>query len=257
MTVAVLLVAGVGSRLRPLTDRCPKCLLSLGRETLLGRALRVLEAAGVTHFVLSAGYLEGKVREAARGLLTPVTVVSNPDHARVQNVVSLARALRAAPPGELIKLDGDLVFSEGLARRILQGKGEARCLVDRQSPLGAEEMKVQAAPDGRIARFGKGLDPGACLGESIGFERFGAGPRGALTEALEHALERGQTALYYEEVYNDLVARGLSLEPVFTDGEPWTEVDTPEDLEGARRLVESLGEGEGPPADGLRRGRGL
>jgi choline kinase len=240
VTTALILVAGVSSRLRPLTDTRPKCLLRLGDTTLLGHTLDALGRAGIAHFVLSAGYLEHQVRAAVEGLGEAVTVVSNPDHAQVQNVVSLARALRAAPTGPVVKLDGDLVFGAELAQRFLQAPGEALCLVDRQGALGAEEMKVQAAPDGAIARFGKDLDPTLCLGESIGFERFGAAARQALALALERALALGRTQVYYEEVYNDLIAQGLALRPVFTDASPWTEVDTPEDYLRAQALWASL-----------------
>ena len=59
---AVLLVAGIGSRLRPLTDDRPKALVDIGGETILGRAVRLLGEHGVERLVLATGYREDAVR---------------------------------------------------------------------------------------------------------------------------------------------------------------------------------------------------
>ena len=87
--VAVLLVAGVGQRLRPLTDDRPKALVDVGGETILGRATRLLLAAGVRELVLATGYREDAVRAAMSSCPVPVTFVRNDAFDRTQNAVSL------------------------------------------------------------------------------------------------------------------------------------------------------------------------
>src|SRR5437763_1971444 len=157
---AIILAAGVGARLRPLTDDRPKCLVSLGEETILSRAVRMLREAGIARLIVSTGYLEDRIRAALRDAPMQVTVVSNPDYATTQNVVSLARALEAVSPGErFVKLDGDVVFSADIIRALSSRTADGAVAVDRSGPLGAEEMKVQvddtAVPGPRIVRFGK------------------------------------------------------------------------------------------------------
>jgi choline kinase len=231
---AIILAAGVGSRLRPLTDAVPKCLVPLGRETLLGRMVRLLAAHGAGELVVATGYREAQVREALAGAPIPVRFAHCPDHATTQNVVSLHRALALVAPGrDVVKLDGDVAFDGALLARLFEAGGDAAALVDAGDVPPAEAMKA-AVRDGRITRFGKGLDAASAVGESIGVERFAAGAVPGLTAAIARAVEGGRTDVYYEDVYNDLLDAGLAMAPVPTAGLRWHEVDDADDLARAR-----------------------
>src|SRR4051812_17094671 len=95
-TAAVILVAGIGSRLRPITDDRPKALVDIGGETILGRAVRLLANYGVRRLVLATGYREDAVRAAMQALrpelrgIEAVEYCRNPAFDRTQNSVSLA-----------------------------------------------------------------------------------------------------------------------------------------------------------------------
>jgi choline kinase len=234
-TAAIILAAGVGSRLRPLTDDRPKCLVSLGGETILHRAVRVLHEAGVARVIVSTGYLADTVREALSGAPLEVTFVHNPDYATTQNVVSLARALAALRPGEaFVKLDGDVVFARPVLDALFAAPGEAAVAVDRSGQLGAEEMKV-LVERGRVRRFGKGLDPRRAHGESIGIEWFEPAAAARVAAAIASAVGRGRTDVYYEDVYND-VLDAVAMSAVEVPGDAWTEVDDVDDLARARAM---------------------
>jgi len=231
---AIILAAGVGSRLRPLTDTVPKCLVPLGRETLLGRMVRLLAAHGAGELVVATGYREAQVREALAGAPIPVRFAHCPDHATTQNVVSLHRALALVAPGrDVVKLDGDVAFDGALLARLFEAGGDAAALVDAGDVPPAEAMKA-AVRGGRITRFGKGLDAASAAGESIGVERFAAGAVPGLTAAIARAVEGGRTDVYYEDVYNDLLDAGMAMAPVPTAGLRWHEVDDADDLARAR-----------------------
>lgn len=233
-TTAIILAAGVGSRLRPFTERAPKCLVTVGGETLLARMVRLLAADGASELVVATGHLDAMVREALRGVALPVRFAHCPDHATTQNVVSLHRALALVAPGrDVVKLDGDVVFDGELLARLRGAAGDAAALVDDGAAPPAEAMKVAVA-GGAITRFGKGLDARAAAGESIGVERFAAGSVPALTAAIARAVEGGRTDVYYEDVYNDLLAAGLAMAPVSTAGARWHEIDDADDLARAR-----------------------
>lgn len=241
MTTAILLVAGVGSRLRPLTDHRPKCLVSLGAESILARQVRLLTAAGVTRLVLSTGFAAEAVHAALADFPLPVTFVHNHDYATTQNIVSLHRALSAVPPGDdFVKLDGDVVFTEALLPRVLGRRDAAVVAVDDGLPVRDEAMKVSAVA-GLAVRFGKGIHSSEAMGESIGIEWFAAGARSALAAAVDAAVNAGRTDLYYEDVYADVIARGVKMACVAVGDLPWTEVDDPADLARAASLVRAAG----------------
>jgi choline kinase len=235
---AVLLCAGGGTRLRPLTDDRPKALIDVGGETILGRAVRLLVGAGVDHLVIATGYRAEAVRAALDRPGPVVTFCHNPDFERTQNSVSLYRCREAVEGKTFLKLDGDLLFHPDVIARLEADPGPLSVAVDKSVLLGEEEMKVMA--DGvDIKRFGKKLEPAQCVGESIGIEKIGAAAGASLFRALGAAERAGRTDLYYEDVYGELIADGLSARVVDVSALPWIEIDTPEDLDNARRYVTS------------------
>jgi choline kinase len=238
---AVILVAGVGSRLRPVTDTRPKALAPVGDETILGRAVRLLLDFGISRLILATGYREDAVRAALAGLAAEVSFCPNPRYDTTQNSVSLALCRDAVGERSFFKLDGDVVFDLELLERIAAPQAELAVGVDSGRKLDAEAMKVVV--EGRtIRRFGKGVPLAESHGESIGIERIASSASKKLFDALDERVAAGITNLYYEDVYSELIAEGrLVAEVADVSGLRWTEVDTFEDLETARRLFSSSG----------------
>jgi choline kinase len=236
--VAVLLCAGVGSRLRPLTDDRPKALVDVGGETILARAVRLLVASGVREIIAATGYREDAVRAALAGCAVPVSYCPNPAFDRTQNSVSLLLCREAVRGRPFYKLDGDVLFHPEILTRLSRANAPLAAAVERRDDLGDEEMKVLVEGD-RIRSFGKGLDPRASFGESIGIERVTGDAVSLLFHALAATCDAGITHLYYEDVYATLIAGGLGASAVDISDLAWTEIDTPEDLAKARELVGS------------------
>jgi choline kinase len=233
---AVLLCAGGGTRLRPLTDDRPKALVEVGGETILGRAVRLLVRAGVDHLVIATGYRAEAVRSALDRFGARVTFCHNADFECTQNSISLYRCAGALEGQAFFKLDGDLLFHPDVIARLEADPGPLSVAVDKSGTLGEEEMKVMARGID-IERFGKKLDPAKCSGESIGIEKVGRQAGESLFRALARAERAGRRDLYYEDVYSELIAEGLSARAVDVSDLAWAEIDTIEDLEEARRAV--------------------
>jgi choline kinase len=128
---AVILVAGTGSRLRPLTDNVPKALVSLGEETILARMLRQLEACGIVHVVLATGFCEGALRAAIPPSRLSFDFCINPAYSTTQNAISLARCADAVAGESFVKLDGDLVLDQRILSRLIADPSPVSVGVDR------------------------------------------------------------------------------------------------------------------------------
>lgn len=232
---AVLLVAGVGSRLRPLTDDRPKALVDVGGETIVGRAVRLLIHYGITRIVLATGYRQEAVMAALADADAEVVYCPNPDFDSTQNSVSLALCAEAVGNRGFFKLDGDVVFQPELLRRLDAEPSELAVGVDSSRMLDEEAMKVVVeATSRRILSFGKGVPVARSAGESIGVERVS----GRLAQRLFQALAAAPRDVYYEDVYSALIDQGsLDARAVEVKDLPWTEIDTFEDLEHARALL--------------------
>jgi choline kinase len=233
---AVILCAGGGTRLRPLTDDRPKALVDVGGETILGRAVRILVGAGVRHLVIATGYKAEAVRAALAGSETPVTFCHNAEFERTQNSISLLRCAESLVGRAFFKLDGDLLFHADVLGRLESSAGGLATAVDKRGVLGDEEMKVMTEGE-KILAFGKKLAPARCSGESIGIERIDAAASGQLYRALGEAERAGRTDLYYEDIYGELIAGGLDARAVDVSDLPWFEIDTPADLAEARQSL--------------------
>jgi choline kinase len=234
---AVILCAGGGTRLRPLTDDRPKALVDVGGETILDRAARMLIGAGVRHLVVATGYKDEAIRAALARSEVRVTFCHNAQFERTQNSISLLRCAESLTGRAFFKLDGDLLFHVDVLGRLEANGGALSVAVDKSGVLGDEEMKVMTEGE-RVLRFGKKLDPSRCSGESIGIERLDAASSGRLFRALAEAERAGRTDLYYEDVYGELISDGLDARAVDVSDLPWFEIDTPDDLAQARRSLQ-------------------
>jgi choline kinase len=235
--LAVILVAGVGSRLRPLTDDRPKALVDVGGETILARALRLLAQHGVKRVVLATGYREDAIRRALENSPLSVAYCHNQAFDRTQNSVSLALCRAELEQQSFFKLDGDVVFQPEVLARLERAEGDLGVAIDCSRKADAEAMKV-GLHLGRIAAFGKGLSLEQSAGETIGIELVRRRCADVLFPALERAGAEGRTDLYYEDVYSELVRQNaIDASAVEVGDLPWTEVDDFSDLQRARSLV--------------------
>ena len=240
MVKAVVLAAGVGSRLRPRTREIPKALLSIGPEgqTVLGRLLVQCAASGIGEVIVVTGHGAAAVDRYVEGAPLPVRTLFNPDFATMNNGQSLLVARPFVEGTTFVKFDGDLVLHTELLPRLLAAAPRSCILLDDTRPLDEEDMKAQvSAASGLVTAFGKHL-PLDASGISIGAERIHADDTNVVFDALERLIHaQGSTEEYYEDAYDDALERGFELGFVRTAECDWTEIDTQSDLEAARAAV--------------------
>jgi choline kinase len=237
---AVILVAGRATRLRPITDAIPKCLLPVGGVPILERSIAALAAAGVGGFVLVTGYRDAQVRDAVSARFPELRVrfVHNERWDTANNCHSLlvgARGLDA-----FLALDGDLVFEPAVARAIVAGDGDA-CAIRRAPDLGAEEMKAEVDERGLVRAVSKELPLGRAAGEAVGLWRFGSGARAVSAILHDRVIARGLVGEYYEASFQEAIDRGLVVRALDVTEHFVAEIDTPADLENVDRAVASRG----------------
>ncbi|NMB75001.1 MAG: phosphocholine cytidylyltransferase family protein [Myxococcales bacterium] len=234
---AVLLAAGVGSRLRPHTESSPKALLPVAGRSILHRALDAFARLKLEEAVIVTGHLHESIEAAVQDAPLPVRTIFNPRYDTANNYYSLLVAEPSLAGQDFIKLDADLVFSPEVLERLLAGAGDLVLALDRSVHLGDEEMKIRLGPDGRVLSVSKKLLPQDCAGESIGMERIGAAFSRVLFDELRALDREGLTNSYYEDAYDRLARRGgPDLRCADVTGMRWFEIDDERDWREADRL---------------------
>jgi len=233
---AVILAAGVGKRLGGAGGGRPKCLVSIGGRPLLGRLLDAVAGAGVRNVLVVTGFGDEEVRATIGTGPAGLSLAyrSNPRF-REGAILSLWTA-REALAGPVLVMDADVLCSAALVRRLVES-AHANCfLLDAAQPNTGEEQML-LVQGGLVRDIVRGGAPGYELtGESIGFLKLGAPAASLLAELLQARIDAGETGIEHEQVYPDLLARvAVGFERV--DGEPWIEIDFPEDVKRAEREI--------------------
>lgn len=250
MVRAVILSAGQGRRLRPLTSKKPKCLIEVGGKSILEWQLETLAASGIERCAVVVGFRADKVRTTldALGLDAPyVRTIYNESYETSDNLVSCWVA-REEMQDDFLLINGDTLFdSEVIDRLLASPVAPVTIAMARKPSYDADDMKVRC--DGNLVRrIGKDLPVNETSGESIGVTLFrGEGPR-LFREALFRATQRpGAKRMYYLSAVNDLAMR-CAVRTASIAGLRCAEIDFWPDLEVAERLVSSWGGGVAPQA---------
>ena len=233
---AVILSAGKGSRLLPLTAERPKCLLQLSGRSLLEWQLDALRASGVGEIVVVTGFRDELV-DAVAARRKGVRSLFNPFYHVADNLGSVWMA-RAEFDADTLLLNGDTLVSPRLLGIVLAaGEGPIVVTVDEKDDYDADDMKVLR--DGhRLLRIGKALEAGAYNAESIGLLAFrGEGPRLFIEQVERMMRQPDGTRRWYLRAIDALARAGADVRTVSIRGEEWQEVDFPEDVEKAKALT--------------------
>lgn len=236
---AVILSAGRGSRLLPLTATRPKCLVPVGGKPILEWQLQTLAACGIGRSSIVVGFGADKVSHflendflAAMDLRT----VLNPLYDVADNLISCWTA-RAEMGSDFILLNGDTLFEPGVVQRLLASPpAPVTVAISRKTSYDEDDMKVSCSGS-TLLRIGKDLPARETNGESIGMLLFRQEGTELFRDGLERAVRhRHAASQYYLSVINDLAARGL-VKTASMEGLQWTEVDFLSDLGAAAQLV--------------------
>jgi choline kinase len=233
---AVILAAGLGSRLRPLTDETPKCLLDVGGQTILARQLERIAAAGIPQAVVVTGYLADRVEAHLRRQPPPIEVrlAPNPRYATTGNCMSVLAAREPSAGRGLVIFDGDVVLTGDALGRLAADPAPAALLLDSETALDQEEMKALLDAQGNVRRLSKRLDAALCQGESIGVQKVSGLALPIFWATLEAMHEAGDVQGYYEDAFQRMIHAGVSFRTVPIGHHEWTEIDDLADLEDAR-----------------------
>lgn len=239
VTTALLLVAGTGSRLLPLTLNAPKCLTEVGGKPILGRLLENFRSLGINRLVAVTGYLDHCVREYLQKNAPDIQVdyVFNPIYQTTNNIYSLWLA-RQAVQEPFVLVESDLVFEESMLKDMLTPD---KIAISKILPwMNGTTVELNARERVTAFHINRSVN-GTPRYKTVNIYSLSLQSWQKVIPRLDRYIADKRVGEYYEAVFADMVADGtLKFDTVFFNENRWFEIDTVKDLSQAELIFPHL-----------------
>jgi choline kinase len=235
---AIILAAGVGSRIRPLTDNTHKSLLPASGTSIFERMLQNIQDVGIKEVVVITGYRSDQIKKASEAFKAlNFTFIHNDKFESTNTGYSLLLSKNAVSNSDFVKFDADVVFENAVLKKLIENNNPNCLCIDTNIHLDKEEVKVSMDTESRVNVVSKKLDPKKANGESIGIEKISKDAAAILFDELETLMKDEQNFQeYYDDSYTTLVQKNVPFHAVDITGLRWVEIDTHEDYERANSI---------------------
>lgn len=240
---AIILAAGMGKRLKKLTQHNTKCMVQVNGITLIERLLRQLDGRGLERIVVVIGYEGQKLKDFIGGLSiqTPVVFVTNAVYDRTNNIYSLALAKQYLCETDTLLFESDIIMEDAVIDALIQDERESLVLVDRyESWMDGTCVRLTAQDDIAELIPGKKLryqETGSYY-KTVNIYKFSRDFSGQIyvpfLEAYTSALGNNE---YYEQVLRVItMLDDPQIKAKRLSGQIWYEIDDAADLDIAQSL---------------------
>lgn len=242
---AIILAAGLGTRLSPKLNGGPKCLVPVHGRPLLGHIIGTLLEKNVREIVVVVGHLHQQVRDYCESEFpdSSIKFSYNPAYASTGTAESVQCGLRDMTGQEdLILIEGDTLFEGAVLERLFADSGMGATALSRYRPdlsgtfaLIDSNGKVKDWVHEKVRPLDFPLEKGY---KTVNITRFSKAAISAyLLQSLKSAIEEyGRTSPFEHAARKCIREMGMSMDGVEVSDCKWYEVDTPEDLEAAERI---------------------
>lgn len=237
----LILGAGQGKRLLPLTEQVPKALLDIHGRTLVERQIDAFVPCGIKEFVVITGYgsamMTAMLNEIeGRNPGVSIRTVFNPFYSVADNLASCWMA-RLEMDGEFIQVNGDNLFRAAMIEQLLKApEAPVNVAINQKDQYDTDDMKVMLDGD-RLTEIGKTLPIEAVTAEAIGIYHFSEEGAKLYRDVLDKAMHDQSGLKQWFPSAVGTLAKLIEVKVCPVSDHEWCEVDFPVDLQHARQLV--------------------
>lgn len=238
---AIILAAGQGKRLRPLTDNLPKCLLEVGGHPIIDYQVRHLKKNGVTELVVVLGFEAEKLKDHLVQTFPDLLFIfiDNEDYGRTYPAFGLYLASKYLTE-ECLYLNADVIFHPDIIQKVISSPHTSTTAI-RETEWEEEEVNViiDKSTDS-ILEMGKHVSKDLSNGEFIGVTKIGSKFGNALTLVLEEFVQKEELKKFAADALNLTIQRGEKMHAIHTRNLPAIEIDTLDDLKEAEAKIQHI-----------------
>ncbi len=222
--------SGVGSRMGGLTSNNPKCLISLGPETILERQIRILKNRGITEFIITTGPMAEMIKKHCQEKFPDLHFQFIPNERYLETNFMYSLSLtKEFIDDDFIYLHGDMAFEEELIAKLISSPHENTVLLNNQQELWEKDGKARIN-EGKVSEVSTSLFGDNCHNLN---QVYKLSKKFILDwmQVMEKVLEENPKASANVALTEFLQDKKGELYPTYHQSELITEIDTPEDLE--------------------------
>lgn len=232
---AVILAAGIGSRLRPLTNAFPKCMIEVNKIKIIEKQLKNLINNGIKEILIITGYKSEKIKVYLKDEYLNINIIENKDYLITNNMYSLYLAKKFLKGEDFILMNADVFFEEKIVKILLEDQRKNLIVCDKGKYI-EESMKIQIEKEEKnIIAINKTISLKKAYGTTIDVYKFSEKAGKKLFEIIDEFIERKKQINLWTEVaiqelfkYEKIYSKDINLK--------WVEIDNLDDLKQAENL---------------------
>ena len=237
---AVILAAGIGSRLKPITDNAPKCLTEVNGTPILSCALENLRTIGIKQCTIVTGYLSDMIKKSAgnshRGM--EIQYINNDSFAETNDMYSLWLARDILGKGAIL-LEGDIFFQPETLKRAVNRMKNKSCYLAGKYNGKLNEILIKTGPDRAVMSIDVMRNRGGNKDDlhfmSTGILIIQQDYSKLFSRWLTEFVDKNNVDLLFDDVLSAHVS-DASLYVFEISHNEWVEIDTTEDLKRAEKM---------------------
>ena len=230
---AVILAAGLGTRLRPITNKVPKCMVPVNGIRIIDKQIDNLLANGVNEIYVVDGYKAEVLAQHLKEAFPQVHIVSNPRYAETNNMFSLYLTSQFVKGEEFLLMNADVYYDANIIEGMLQGENQSKIACDRSGYM-EESMKITLDGE-KINHISKKITPEEHYAVSIDVYRISKDDSSTLFKEVEETVIDRKDENSWTEVALDNIFCKTNFMPYVIKGR-WFEIDNHEDLHEAEEI---------------------
>lgn len=230
---AVILAAGLGSRLRPITDTVPKCMVPVNGIRIIDKQIDNLLSNGVTEIYVVSGYLHEVLDAHLKANYPNVQIIGNPRYDKTNNMYSLYLTEPYVKGEEFMLMNADVYYDANIVTGMLEGTNCSKIACDYSQYMD-ESMKITCA-NRKINHISKKISEADYDAVSIDVYRISADDSKILFAEVDDTILNRKNENSWTEVALDHIFDKATFVPYRIQGR-WFEIDNHEDLAKAESI---------------------
>ncbi|MCP4354022.1 MAG: HAD-IIA family hydrolase [Proteobacteria bacterium] len=241
MKKVIILAAGIGSRLHPITHETPKALVKVQGKSILQHQIDAYLAAGIqeSDIFVATGYMHQQVCNFLKVHYPHVSMVENKEYLETNNMYSLHLAINKVvnvSTTSLLVSNGDCVYEPSIIKMLVESDDNSSFITCQEEIYLEESMKITVDENNHCTDIAKTITADNAFGVSIDLYRFNKEAINHLRKSIENFIIKNNDLNSWSEIAFPYVFKNSQVKPLNIGQKKWVEIDSFEDL----RLADEL-----------------